>query len=186
MLFRSMAPKMKAPSNMLDIGGSHGLYSAAFCTKYPSLSSTILDLPQAVEKAAPLLKAKYNGGKVNYRPGNALTDDFGENKFDLIFVSSLMHHFSDDQNKILCKKISTALKPGGFFIIQEFLRPEPSPKMEMLGAVLDLFFNLSSTSGNWSKEELITFQEGSGLKHTKINNFLMLPGFVQVIARKNI
>ena len=61
---------------------------------------------------------------------------------------------------------------------------EPSPKMEMVGTILDLFFNLSSTSGNWSMDELIQFQKQVGLKFKKVNKFLSLPGFVQVIAQK--
>ena len=56
-----LAPKLSSPEKMLDIGGSHGLYSLKFCEKYPSLHSTILDLPAAVEKAEPILKKYYSG-----------------------------------------------------------------------------------------------------------------------------
>ena len=95
-----------------------------------------------------------------------------------------MHHFTSEQNNNVVKKIEKALKNGGYLIIQEFIRPEPSPKMEMVGTILDLFFNLSSTSGNWSMDELIQFQKQAGLKFKKVNKFLTLPGFVQVIAQK--
>lgn len=178
------APRLKTPTKMLDIGGSHGLYSVEFCKKYSSLESIILDLPSAVDKAEPLLRSHYNGDKISYRKGNALTDDLGTDEYDLVLMSSLMHHFSSAQNYGVCKKIFQSLKKGGYFIIQEFIRPEPSPKMEMVGTILDLFFNLSSTSGNWSKDELIGFQEKSGLKFIKINKFMMAPGFVQVVAIK--
>jgi ubiquinone/menaquinone biosynthesis C-methylase UbiE len=178
-----MAPKLISPTKMLDIGGSHGLYSAEFCKKYPAMKSVILDLPQAVEKAEPLLREHYKGENITYVKGNALTDDFGIEDYDLILISSLMHHFTSEQNNTVTKKIARALKKGGFLIIQEFLRPEPSSKMEMVGTILDLFFNLSSTSGNWSKEELIAFQTHAGLKHVKANKFLTIPGFVQVVGR---
>ena len=180
-----IAPRLTNPVSMLDIGGSHGLYSAAFCNKYPSLKSTILDLPQAVDKAEPLLRAKYKGNNIQYRKGNALSDDFGNDEHDIVLMSSLMHHFSEEQNLSVSKTISKSLKKGGYFIIQEFIRPEPSSNMDMLGATLDLFFNLSSTSGNWSIDELIAFQKKSGLTHVRTNRFMMLPGFVQVIGRKN-
>ena len=179
-----MAPKLISPTKMLDIGGSHGLYSAEFCKKYPSMKAVILDLPQAVEKAEPLLRKKYSGNNISYQKGNALTDDFGNKEYDLVLISSLMHHFTHEQNISVTKKIAKSLKKGGYMIIQEFLRPEPSPKMEMVGTILDLFFNLSSTSGNWSKDELINFQQQAGLKHLKVKKFLTLPGFVQVIAEK--
>ena len=179
-----MAPNLHKPERMLDIGGSHGLYSLKFCKKYKSLYSDILDLPAAVEKAEPLLRNKYSGSNIQYLRGNALIYDLGINRYDLIFISSLMHHFNRDENAGLCKKVSSALKKGGYFIIQEFLRPETGNRMEMLGAVLDLFFNLSSTSGNWSEKELVGFQEQAGFKHVRVKKFRMLPGFVQVIAQK--
>ena len=127
---------------------------------------------------------KYSGNNIIYLKGNALTYDFGNKEFDLILISSLMHHFTSEQNTIVTEKIEKALKKGGYLIIQEFIRPEPSAKMEMVGTILDLFFNLSSTSGNWSMEELIQFQKQAGLKFKKVNKFLTLPGFVQVIAQK--
>ena len=179
-----MAPKLMNPDKMLDIGGSHGLYSAAFCKKYPTMKAFILDLPPAVEKAEPLLRKKYSGNNIFYKKGNALTDDFGNEEYDLILISSLMHHFTSEQNNIVTKKIEKSLKKSGYLIIQEFIRPEPSAKMEMVGTILDLFFNLSSTSGNWSMEELIQFQKQAGLKFKKMNKFLTLPGFVQVVAQK--
>ena len=179
-----MAPKLINPDKMLDIGGSHGLYTVEFCKKYPSMKAVIVDLPPAVEKAEPILRKNYTGDNIQYKKGNALTDDFGKEEYDLVLMSSLMHHFSLDQNNLVVKKISTALKKGGYLIIQEFIRPEPSAKMEMVGTILDLFFNLSSTSGNWSMDELINFQKQAGLKHVKIKKFLTLPGFGQVIGQK--
>jgi ubiquinone/menaquinone biosynthesis C-methylase UbiE len=179
-----MAPKMKAPVNMLDIGGSHGLYSVAFCKKYPMLNATILDLPPAVDKAAPIL-AKYGmGARVKHRVGNALKDDLGDNEYDMILVSSLIHHFSGEQVVSLSQKVSKALKPGGYYIIQEFTRPKPSAKMEMVGTLLDFFFNMSSTAGNWSVDEIKSFQSIDGLRHLKINKFLSPPGYVQAVAVK--
>ena len=148
------------------------------------MKAFILDLPPAVDKAEPLLRKKYSGNNIIYKKGNALTDDFGNEEFDLILISSLMHHFTAEQNNIVTKKIEKALKKGGYLIIQEFIRPEPSAKMEMVGTILDLFFNLSSTSGNWSMEELIQFQKQAGLKFKKVKKFLSLPGFVQVVAQK--
>jgi hypothetical protein len=48
-------PVPKDARDMLDIGGSHGYYSVALCRRHSGLKSVILDLPNAVEHAAPLL-----------------------------------------------------------------------------------------------------------------------------------
>jgi len=179
-----LAPKLTAPARMLDIGGAHGANSVAFCEKYPSLTATVLELPQAIEKAAPLLAAHNPGNRVKHKAGNALTDDLGTNEYDLILVSSLIHHFTGEQTIALSEKVSRALKPGGYYLIQEFTRPKPAARMEMIGTVLDLFFNLSSTAGNWSADEIKTFQCTAGLRHLKINKFVAPPGYVQAVAVK--
>jgi ubiquinone/menaquinone biosynthesis C-methylase UbiE len=179
-----MTPMPSNPTEMLDIGGSHGLYCVGLCKKYPTLKATILDLPQAVEKARPILAKFDMGDRIDYWIGNALKDDFGENRYDLILMSSLMHHFSSEQNIAVSKKAAKALKPGGYFVIQDWLRPETSSKMEQIGLIMDMYFNLTSTTGLWSLDELRDFQQKAGLAHYKVNKFMGMPSFVQVCAKK--
>ena len=64
--------------DMLDIGGSHGYFSVVLCRRHPQLRATVLDLPDAVEHAAPLLEREAMGDRVVLRAGDALTDDLGE------------------------------------------------------------------------------------------------------------
>jgi SAM-dependent methyltransferase len=179
-----MTPMPSNPGEMLDIGGSHGLYCVELCRKYPTLKATILELPQAVEKARPILEKFNMGDRINYWIGNALRDDFGENRYDLILMSSLMHHFSSEQNIAVSKKAAKALKPGGYFVIQDWLRPETSQRMEGVGTIMDMYFNLTSTTGTWSLNELKDFQEKAGLTHYKVNKFLGMSSYVQVCAKK--
>ena len=61
------------PKRMLDIGGSHGFYSAEFCRRFPSLSSVILDLPDAIAHAKPLLEKEGLSDRVTYRAGDIRT-----------------------------------------------------------------------------------------------------------------
>src|SRR5690606_16297499 len=91
-------PMPAGARNLLDIGGSHGYYSVCLCRKYPALTSVILDLPDAVERAAPILAAEHMGDRVTHRAGNALTDDLGEQVVDVVFLSQLVHHFTHEQN----------------------------------------------------------------------------------------
>jgi ubiquinone/menaquinone biosynthesis C-methylase UbiE len=179
-----MLPKLNKPQQMLDIGGSHGIYCVELLKKYPDVKATIFELPDAIPAARKILKKHYEGKDIRYRAGNILTDELEEESYDLILVSSLMHHFTEQQNQVVCRKVSKALKKGGYFVIQEFLRPETANKMDMIGSVLDLYFNLSSTSGNWSKEELIRFQKKAGLEHLHTRGFVASPGYTQVVAVK--
>jgi hypothetical protein len=52
---------------MLDIGGSHGYHSVVICRRHPGLRSVVLDLPQAIRHAAPLLADEGMGDRVVHR-----------------------------------------------------------------------------------------------------------------------
>lgn len=173
--------KIKIPASagqLLDIGGSHGLYSVAFCKKTPGLQSTILDLPQAVDKAAPILAKFGMGDRITHRPGNILTDEIGREQYDYVLMANVAHHFTAEQNQAVAKKVFAALKPGGTFTILEFMRQDAIKKDgDMLGALGDLFFLLSSTTGLWSREEIKGWMDTAGFSGANTTNFLSLPGF---------
>jgi SAM-dependent methyltransferase len=161
---------------MIDIGGSHGLYAVAVCRRHPRLAATVLDLPAAVERAAPLLAQEEMGDRVVHRAGNALTEDLGENAWDLVFVSQLVHHFDDATNRELARRIARALRPDGVFAILEFVRPRSPERAGQTGGLLDLFFAVTSESGTWSIEELREWQQEAGLVPRKSIGLLSAPG----------
>ncbi|GHB88419.1 methyltransferase [Persicitalea jodogahamensis] len=182
--FARKVPLPKNATQMLDIGGSHGLHSVETCRRYPGITATILDLPGAVEKAAPLLAKQNMGDRVVHQVGNILTDELPESTYDLILMSSVAHHFTEEQNILVAQKAAQALRPGGVFIINEFIRPDPQAAPELVGSSTDLFFGLTSTSGNWSVEEINTWQRASGLTPLRAIGYQAIPGRFQVGARK--
>lgn len=172
----------RQPRRMLDIGGSHGLYSVEFCRKHPTMEAVILDLPQAVEQAAPLLAEENMGPRVIHRPGNALTDDLGEREWDFVFVSQLVHHFTEDMNEELCRRIHRSLKPGGVFAISEIERSSSPHSGGQMGTVFDLFFAATSRSGTWSAQELQSWQAKAGMITKRPIRLLTAPGLIVVPA----
>lgn len=178
-------PVPPGAKRLLDIGGSHGLYSVALCKKYSGLSSVILDLAAAVEKAKPILE-KYNiDDAIVHEAGNVLNEDLGTEQYDCILMASVAHHFTYEENLLVAQKAYKALKPEGYFIIVEILRKD---KIEyggdMLSSIGDFFFALSSTSGTWSLHEIKQWQKKAGFTHYKKASFLTIPGYVAVSAKK--
>jgi SAM-dependent methyltransferase len=176
-------PKLKCPERMLDIGGSHGFYSAEYCKKYPGLKADILDLPQAVDEAELLLRRYYAGTQIEYRKGDALTYNFGQDQYDLVLMSNLMHHFSAKQSLTVSKKVYNALKPRGYFVIQEFAG-EGAKRGELVGAVLDLFFGLSSSGRGWTTEELVNLHHTAGFLRVTTKKSIFIPGYIKIIGQK--
>ncbi len=177
-------PVPKGATAMLDIGGSHGLYSLALCRRHAALRATILDLPPAVAVARPLLAGQDHAERIGFIAGDALSADLGERCYDLVFASSLMHHFTPAQNLDLTRRVARALKPSGFFVIQEFVRPEQALGTDAVGAVLNVFFALSSTAGTWRSADFAAWQAEAGLSPYKTIRFLTMPGFRQIVARR--
>ena len=168
---------------MLDIGGSHGYISVVMCRKYPRLRATVLDLPAAIAHAAPILAREKMGDRVVHRAGDALTDDLGAEAWDFVFVSQLVHHFDEPTNRALMTRIARALKPDGIVVVLEEIRSE-SADAGQVGALLDLYFALTSRSGTWSVDEIGGWQRSAGLDPLKTIRLRTAPGTAEVIAKK--
>jgi SAM-dependent methyltransferase len=127
------------------------------CRRYPQLEATILDLPAAIEHAAPLLAAEGLGARVRHQAGDARVSDLGEP--DAVIMASLVHHFDEATNRALVGRIARALRPGGKLGIIEVIRGSGPA-----GGLLDLYFAMTSKAGTWTMEEISSWYEDAGLK----------------------
>jgi len=177
-------PVPTGAQQMLDIGGSHGYYSVVICRRHPGLRSVVLDLPQAICHAAPLLAREQMGDRVVHRAGDATTADFGTAAFDLVFIANAVHHFDVPANRDLARRAGRALRPGGFFVILDFVRPRSPKHAGQAGTLNDLFFALTSASGTWPGEELAQWQRDAGLEPRKPIRMRTLPDAVLQAAVK--
>jgi len=184
---KEFAGKIPVPAGavkMLDIGGSHGLYSVEICKKHKGLSSVILELPQAIASASAIAKRYDQSGQISYREGNVLTDDLGENEYDLIMINNVVHHFTAEQNEKLAKKVTRALKSGGIYAVGEIISNDRPDKSDVMSASTGLYFSLTSQSGNWSESEIKDWQTKAGLKYVKSIPAMTVPGFKIVVSKK--
>jgi SAM-dependent methyltransferase len=177
-------PLARTARQMLDIGGSHGYFSVAICRRYPQLRATILDLPEAIAHAAPLLAKEGMGDRVVHRAGNALTEDLGNEAFDLVFMSAVVHHFDDGTNRALMQRIGRALKPGGLVAIWEPVRQDRAGHIRQIGGLMDLFFGLFSEAGTWSRAEVAGWFRHAGLEARRARSSRLTPDLALHIGQK--
>jgi len=177
-------PVPRGARSMLDIGGAHGFFSVALCRRHSALRAEVLDLPGAVTQAAPILAREGLGDRVTHRSGDALTEDLGEEAFDLVFVSNLVHHFTPEQGRGLVQRAARALRPGGVLVIQELFALPSGRRAGQVAALADLYFALTSRSGTLAVEDLATWQMEAGLKPRRPLRFLSFPGAGQQSAAK--
>ena len=179
------APVPRGARDMLDIGGSHGYFSVVLCRRHSELRATVLDLPSAIEHAAPLLERERMGDRVVLRAGDALVDDLGEATYDLILIFSLVHHFDDATNRRLVSSAARALRPGGYLVIGDAMRPSSPGKGGQQGAFFDLYFALTSQSGLWSVDEMRDWQLAAGLTPRRPISLVPGGGFVLQVGEQD-
>ena len=180
----SRFPMPAEAANLLDIGGSHGFYSVSLCRRYPGLEAVILDLPDAINEAATILSAEGLGSRVIHRAGDALTDELGESSFDAVFMSQVIHHFSEAQNRELMMKISRALRPKGVCVIFTTVGTENPGSGDQAGALLDFYFAMLSKAGTWRVSSIHEWFGNAGLECLAPQTFRNMPGGALVIGRK--
>ena len=177
-------PVPRAARRMLDLGGSHGHFAAEICRRHPGLFAEVMDLPEAIEAAAPLLAAEGLRERLVHRPGDASASDLGIEQYDLVLMSNLAHHLDADQNRELAKRVARALKPGGAFVIQEPARAERPGEAGQIPALLGLYFALQSRPNvrTWTADEMAEWQRSAGLKVCRPVRLRTAPGWVQQSA----
>jgi len=177
-------PLPRAARRMLDLGGSHGHFAAEICRRHPGLSAEVMDLPDAIEAAAPLLAAEGLGERIVHRSGDATTADLGVEQYDLVLMSNLAHHLDAEQNRDLAARVARALRRGGAFVIQEPARSERPGRAGQIPALLGLYFAMQSRPGvrTWTIAEMAEWQRSAGLKVRRAKRLRTAPGWVQQAA----
>ncbi len=79
--------------------------------------------PSAIKKAKE--KAKKRRISVNFLVSDALKLELLQNKFDTIIDCGLFHVFTDEERPIFAASLSSALYPGGKYLMLCFSEHEP-------------------------------------------------------------
>ncbi len=177
-------PVPRGARHMLDLGGSHGHFAASICRRHPMLDAQVMDFPDAIATAAPLLEAEGLGPRLMHIAGDVTHADLGAEQYDLIFMSNLAHHLAEAENRALARGVARALRPGGVFVIQEAVRPEVPSAAGQTGALLGLYFALQSKPevNSWTVAQLRGWQTGACLRLSKTMRLHTAPGWVQQAA----
>lgn len=112
------------PRRLLDLGGSHALFSVAFCRRHPRLSAVVVDLPHAEPEARRTIEAEGMQDRVSFRAGDLVRDPLGEG-FDAVLLFNLIRIFPPEAAATLVARAASALAPGGLLVVLDQLDPHP-------------------------------------------------------------
>ncbi len=105
----------------LDVGGGSGVWSAVWLGANKQALGTQLDWPN-VNKIGREFVAKFGvADRFQTIDGDFHTTDFGSAKYDFAIYAHIAHQEAPADNFAAFRKFRKALKPGGTFVINDFI-----------------------------------------------------------------
>lgn len=177
-------PVSKSHTKMLDLGGSHGLYSIELCKRHPNIRATVVDMPQ-VKKYADECISKFNASNsVSFLGTDFMKDDLPKD-VDIVLAFNIIHGLNFEENTTLAKKVFDVLNKGGIYVILDQIKGIGGSSQLSKATTSYMALNLLHQAGGktYSKQEVDTFTSKVGFQRTELKK-LNAPGFGVVICYK--
>ncbi len=115
--------RLRPGERVLDLGGGPGTYALAWALGYPSAQVALFDTPATLRVTRKVLREKGADGRVRLIEGDFLKDPLG-GPYDFVWISQILHAYSERDCRRLLRRVRAALRPGGRAAVQEFLLSE--------------------------------------------------------------
>lgn len=146
--------------SILDIGSGPGTYPIAICRKYTHISATIFDLPGSLEITKKVLKKEDLENRIKLIAGNYNVDPLPVGS-DVVLLSNIIHGEDEETNRVLMKKIFSALNPGGYIIIKDHIMDESLTK-PACGAIFSINMLLTTKGRDYGFHEVKRWLNDAG------------------------
>jgi ubiquinone/menaquinone biosynthesis C-methylase UbiE len=173
-------------SKVLDIAGGSSIFGMTILSRDPSARVTQLDWPNVNAVAKKLNKERGLEGKIRFIDGEHRSADIEESDYDLVIASNFCRFESPKGNQELFAKAHGALKPGGIFVVNDFVPNEE--RTEPTFALRFSVYTLTHTPEGecWTLSQYSDWLDKAGFKaietHGDIPN--TLPGTMLILATK--
>lgn len=152
--------------HLLDVAGGPGTFCIKFCERNPRLSATVFDLPQTLEITREITASFQMEGRIARRPGNYLTDSFGD-RYDGVLLSSMFNQESPQVIKEILKKAFEAIDSRGLILVQDQMlnRQKTGPILSALIGVNQLIHTPGGAA--YSEKEISNWMGEIGFRKIK-------------------
>jgi ubiquinone/menaquinone biosynthesis C-methylase UbiE len=157
---------------VLDIAGGSSIFGMTILARDPAAQVTQLDWPNVNAVAKKLNRERGFDGKIRFIDGEYKAAAIETNYYDLALASNFCRFESPQRNQELFRKAYGALKPGGKFIVNDFL-----PNEERTGPTFALRFSVYT---------LTHTPEGECWTLSQYSDWLTAAGFTSVEAHGDI
>jgi predicted O-methyltransferase YrrM len=139
-------PVPAGATRLLDIGGSHGLHTAALCGRYPALRATVFDFKSSLLHTPRVVAQHGLQDRVRLREGNAVTDDFRDEGggYDVVLLLSVLHNQTGEDARDILRRAALALRPGGLLVVHEYFHDDDDPQQYTSSFLLTLLVEVGT------------------------------------------
>jgi predicted O-methyltransferase YrrM len=111
--------KLEGKRHLLDLGGGPGTHAIHFCLANPKLRATIYDRRTTEPFARNTAERFGVADRISFVAGDFNTDPI-EGKYDVAWLSQILHSNTPEECESLINKTVQALEPGGLILIHDF------------------------------------------------------------------
>lgn len=176
-------PVPKNAKRLLDIGGCHGLYSAALCKQVPGLQAEVMDFDAVRPYFEETMIAQGTTDRVAFRTGDLTKDPLGAG-YDIVLAFNIVHGFDHAANQKLVERVRAALNPGGLLVVLDQLKDAGGrtalAKLTTSFMALNLMHSAGGTA--YSFDEVRGWGNRAGFTGAELKK-LRAPGFGVAILR---
>jgi ubiquinone/menaquinone biosynthesis C-methylase UbiE len=173
---------------VLDIAGGSSIFGMTILSRDPSAQVTQLDWPNVNAVAKRLNKERGLAGKIRFIDGNHHSATLDTNFYDLVLVSNFCRFESPAGNRQLFAKVHSALKPGGYFIVNDFVPNEE--RTEPTFALRFSVYTLTHTPEGecWTLSQYSDWLRAARFTSIETHGDIpgTLPGTTLIIARREV
>jgi ubiquinone/menaquinone biosynthesis C-methylase UbiE len=171
---------------VLDIAGGSSIFGMTILARDPSAQVTQLDWPNVNAVAKKLNRKRGLEGKIRFIDGEHRSATIETNYYDLVVASNFCRFESPSGNQELFRKAYDALRPGGSFVVNDFL-----PNEERTGPTFALRFSVYTLTHTpegecWRLSEYSDWLKKAGFNSIETHGDIpkTLPGTTLIVARK--
>jgi len=157
---------LREGERLLDLGGGPGTYAVEWANRYPDARVALFDLPETIRITRRILEEKGASGKVEVLTGDFTRDPLC-GPFDFVWISQILHAFSERECIRLLRKVRGSMAPQGRVAVQEFLLDEG--KTSPPGPALFSLHMVAVTEGgrSYSAEEIAVMLRTAGFRKVR-------------------
>jgi len=172
---------------VLDIAGGSSIFGMTILSRDPTAQVTQLDWPNVNAVARKANKERGLEGKIRFVDGEHHTANIETNHYDLVLASNFCRFESPKGNQALFAKAYNALKPGGEFVVNDFVPNEE--RTEPTFALRFSVYTLTHTPEGecWTLSQYSEWLKAAGFNSISTRGDIAktLPGTTLIIATKS-